>query len=121
MQRVDLKLYRGWYYAYWRDGGTTKRRALRTQDRVTAQRLLIDVQRQPLGVTVAHVMDLYLGEKEKSATAPQRLKDAWKALAPTFGPLRPDQIDRQTCRIYTAARRKAGRSDGTIIKEKANL
>jgi integrase len=121
MQRVELKLYRGWFYAYWRDEGESKRRALRTQDRATAQRLLIDLQRQPLGGTVAHTMKSYLADKEASARSPQRLKDAWKALAPVFGSLRPDQVDRATCRAYTAQRRKAGRGDGTIRKELGTL
>ena len=118
MQRVELKLYRGWFYAYWRDENAgTKRRALRTQDRATAQRLLIDLQRQPLGSTVAHVMDAYLSDKDITATAAARQRDAWKALKPHFGHLRPDQVTRDVCRQYVADRRSKGRGDGTIRRE----
>ena len=121
MHRIELKLYRGYYYAYWRDEAGTRRRALRTQDRATAQRLLIDLRRQPLGQTTAHVVEHYLADKDKSTVAPQRLRDAWKALKPHFGHLRPDQIGRNTCRDYISARRKLKRSDGTIRKELGTL
>ncbi|MBF0251664.1 MAG: site-specific integrase [Alphaproteobacteria bacterium] len=47
--------------------------------------------------------------------------DAWKRLKPHFGHLRPDQINRMTCRAYTEDRRRAGVSDGTIIKELTTL
>ncbi|MDY0242193.1 MAG: site-specific integrase [Rhodospirillaceae bacterium] len=121
MQRVQLKLFRGWFYAYWRDETGTRRRALRTQDRATAQRLLIDLQRQPLGGTVTDAMAAYLADKDQSATAPQRLHDAWKALKPHFGHLRPDQVTRDACRDYANTRRSAKRSDGTIRKELSTL
>jgi integrase len=51
----------------------------------------------------------------------ERARYAWKRLAATFGHLRPDQVNRDTCRTYTAQRRRAGALDGTIIKELSSL
>ncbi len=47
-----------------------------------------------------------------------RMQDAWKSLAPHFGHLTlADLMDGEEVRGYTAKRRKAGRSDGTIHTE----
>lgn len=62
-------------------------------------------------------MTLYLDEKRQTARGFQGIQSAWRQAKPTFGNLRPDQIDRDLCRSYIAKRRKAGVSDGTIIKE----
>lgn len=110
---MRLKLYRGWWYAVWRDGGETKRRALRTQDRDAAARALADLQRHVAAPdnTVASIYAAYLSDKGK-----ERARWAWERLRPMFGAMRPDQIDRAACRAYMAARR-AKVSDGTIHTE----
>ena len=111
---MRLKLYRGWWYAVWREGGETKRRALRTQDRAVAAQLIADHARQPEASsdTVATIYAAYLMDK-----GTERARYAWKQLAGTFGPLRPDQVDRKLCRAYIAKRRKAPVGDGTIHTE----
>ncbi len=63
-------------------------------------------------------MDRYLAEKDATATDPGRLRDAWKALAPTFAGLRPDQVTRDLCRQYAATRNRAA---GTVNKELRTL
>jgi integrase len=111
---MRLKLYRGWWYAVWREGGETRRRALRTRDRDAAARQLADFKRhfeKPLG-TVAAIYAAYLADK-----GTERANWAWKRLGPAFGALRPDQITRSTCRSYLAQRRKDGVGDGTIHTE----
>lgn len=50
--------------------------------------------------------------------AAKRLREAWKALAPTFGHLPPRQIDRALCRDYARLR---GVSAGTLRKELSAL
>lgn len=121
----DLRLtwYRGRWAAAWQEGGRTKRRSLRTPDRGAAEQVLADWQRTEArkATTVGAVMDLYLAEKDKTAAAPARLREAWKPLAPHFANLRPDQIGRDQCRAYVAARRKRGVGDGTIGKELGTL
>ncbi|MGH6714933.1 MAG: tyrosine-type recombinase/integrase [Bradyrhizobium sp.] len=111
---MRLKLYRGWWYAVWREDGETRRRALRTQDRDAAARALADYQRlvSTPDNTVASIYTSYLADK-----GTERARWAWIRLGPALGALRPDQIDKPTCRIYVDARRAAGAGDGTIHTE----
>lgn len=113
---MQLCWYRGRWYA--REGRT--RVSLHTKDRDQALRNLRDLERarvdQARGEaagTVASVLDAYLHEKADRPSI-AKMKDAVKALKPIVGHLRPDQVDRSTCRDYRK-RRKA--SDGTKRKE----
>jgi integrase len=111
---MRLKLYRGWWYAVWRENGATKRAALRTQDRAVAAQLLADHASLPAknAETVAEIYAAYLVDK-----GTERARYSWKQLTGTFGHLRPDQIGRPLCRTYVAARRKSPVGDGTIHTE----
>lgn len=111
---MRLTLYRGSWYIAWRENGQTVRRALRTQDRDEALRALDDYKRQldrPQGNT-GSIYQAYLADK-----GTERAQWAWRRLEPHFAALRPDQIDRKSCRRYVAARRKDGVGDGTIWSE----
>lgn len=111
---MRLKLYRGWWYAVWRDGAETRRRALRTQDRDAAARALADYQKalaRPTD-TIAGIYAAYLAEKGKP-----RAEWAWSRLKDHFGHLRPDQITSAKCKDYAKARRLESVSDGTIHTE----
>lgn len=123
MRREDarIKLYRGAYYVVWRDGGKTKRRALRTKDRGAAERALTDFLKSATGPreTVADIMNAYFEDRQHHPGL-VRAKDAWKRLRPHFGHMRPEHVTRQECRAYTAMRRRRAK-DGTIIKELATL
>lgn len=123
MRREDvrIKLYRGAYYVVWRDGGETRRRALRTKDRGTAERALIDFLKTAAAPreTVTEIMDAYLADRQHHPGL-ARAKDAWKRLRPHFGHLRPADVTRVCCREYAAMRRRRVK-DGTIIKEIATL
>lgn len=116
-RNAELKFYRGKWAAVWTEGGRTRRKSLRTGDRDEATRRLADWKRVPAGDLVSDIMAVYLADKELTATDPQRLKDAWKAARVMFGPLRPDQITRELCREYAAARLSQGRGAGTIRRE----
>lgn len=114
---MRLKFYRGQWAAVWREGGQTRRVSLRTSDRdLAAQRLADLTQAAPAGNTAAAIYSAWQKDKQEARSAPRAI-DAWKALAPHFGHLRPDQTDRTTCRAYIARRRARGRSDGTIGRE----
>lgn len=114
---MRVVLYRGRWYAYWRDAaGAPRRRALRASSRDAAERALADLQRKPVGNLVANIFGAFTADKDR-----WRAEHAWKRLGQTFGHLRPDQIDRPLCRSYAVQRRAAGASDGTIIKELATL
>lgn len=112
---MRARLYRGRYYATWTEAGKTVRQALHTADRAEAERRLADLisaYGRP-GHTVADIVEAYIIDKEHTAGA-DRARYAWKALAPTFGNLRPDQIDRALCRRYVATRPV---QRGTVIRE----
>jgi len=115
--------FRDAYYAYWRgEDGKHRRTALRTKDRETADRRLIDfeISLRRKATTVAEIMDLYLVDKA-ALSGGERARYAWKRLSPVFAHLRPDQIDRPLCRAYVLLRRRAKALDGTIIKELSSL
>lgn len=113
---MQLVWYRGRWYA--REG--RQRVSLHTKDRDQALRNLRDLEAERLALgrgeasgTIAGVLDAYLIEKADRPSI-AKMKDAVKALKPLVGHLRPDQIDRQTCRDY---RKKRKASDGTKRKE----
>jgi len=113
---MQIKLYRGKYYAVWRQDGETKRISLRTKDRGVAEKRLEDLKVKEPGSIVSEIFADYLDDKQ-GIVSHSRMKDAWKRLKPHFGHLRPDQITRILCRSYTEERRRQKIGDGTIIKE----
>lgn len=117
---MRLKLYRGFWAVVGRDNGKTWRRSLGTADRAVADRRFKDFKIETPGDAVSDAVRQYLDEKAGRRSHGSMLT-AWRALEPTFAHLRPDQIDRKLCRSYAAMRRKAGISDGTIIKDLAVL
>lgn len=110
---MRLKLYRGKFYAVWRENGETKRVALRTADRAVAERRLIDQQKKPTGDTINDIVENYLKSKE-SKPSHEAMRYSWQALKPHFGNLRPDQITTERCKAYAKSRKV---SAGTIIKD----
>jgi integrase len=108
---MRLKIYRGWWYAVWTEAGSTRRIALRTQDRDAAASAIADLQNAPAGDTVSAIYAAYLADK-----GVERARWAWMRLSEAFGAMRPDQITRATCRSYVADRRRAA-GDGTIHVE----
>lgn len=62
-------------------------------------------------------MSAYTDEKVSEGRDGQRATDSWNALKPMFDGLSPNDITRDLCKQYTAARREVGISDGTIIRD----
>lgn len=89
--------------------------SLRTKDRDTALRAAADEDRKPKGDTVAAIVAAYLLDKADKPSAQTNFAGSWKALEPHFGHLRPEHITRPVSKAYWL--RRAGRSNGTIIKE----
>lgn len=114
--------FRRSFYAYWRESGQPRRTALRTQDRETAERRLIDLEKslRKKATLVSEMLDNYLADKDDKASI-ANLRFALKPIRPVFGHLRPDQIDRPLCRAYRAQRHRQGVKDGTVIKELSTL
>lgn len=115
---MRLQLYRGKWAAVGRTAGKQWRRSLGTADRATAERRFRDVRFDRPGETNADYVGQYIAEKQAQGAASfNAMRYAWKALAPTFGSLRPDQITRKLCQDYAKTRAKGGVSPGTVIKE----
>lgn len=110
---MRIKLYRGQFYAVWREGGKTRRTSLRTDDRAVAERRLLDQQKKPTGQTVAELVQDYLRLKEDAPSHPSMLV-CWQNLKSHFAHLRADQITPDLCKKYKKARKV---SDGTVIKD----
>ena len=112
-----------WVVSWWRDGKRQRYR-LKAASRADAEREAIDrirsVTAKTAKLTTANLWDAYRQEKDGRRVA-SAMHFEWKAIGPHFGHLRPDQITIQNCRAYTAARRKAGKHDGTIWTELGHL
>jgi integrase len=102
----------GYWYAIPENGPPI---SLRTKDREAALRAAADQERAPKGDTVADIMKAYLADKQDKPSYETGMLGAWKALQPHFGHLRPDQITRKVSKEYWV--RRAGKSNGTIIKD----
>lgn len=104
-------------------GGRRHRHSLKTNDAGEAQRrapaLFAELTR-PTGATVDALWKGYTLDKEGRAVL-NTMKHTWKALEPHFGRRDGDLITVDECRAYTAARRKAGKSDGSIHTELGHL
>lgn len=111
---VQLRLFRGRWYAYWRDGTETRRRALRTADRAAAERALAAIRTAPAPAiaTVGEAWALYIADRPTA-----RARWAWLRLEPHAAARAPAQITPAWCRAYAAERAAAGVSQGTIWSE----
>ena len=110
---MRVQLYRGRFYAVWREGGQTKRRALRADNRADAERALADHLKKPKGATIGEIVPDYLDAKA-SARSAEAMKYSWQALKPHFAQYRPDQITPELCKAYAKSRKV---SAGTVIKD----
>lgn len=121
---MRLAEYRGKWAVVWSEGGATKRRSLGTSDRGEAERRFADFRAglsRGGGATVRGRVEAYAADLEARGKSSERLRDAYKNLAETFGRLRPDQVDRESSRRYAEVRRARGASDGTIRTELGRL
>ncbi len=113
---VRKVLYRGAWYAVWREDGETRRKALRTRDPLVADSQLAAFRARQSApepqATAGTIFARYLAEKGKP-----RAHDAWRRLAPYFEHRTPPEITAPACRAYCAARARDGASTGTIWTE----
>jgi integrase len=69
-------------------------------------------------LTVETVFTLYVQDRERDGIpSVKRMREAWKPLAPHFGHLGIEQINKKLCTEYTAKRRRLGVSNGGIRTE----
>ncbi len=115
---------RGEFALTWDDDqGVRRRYSLGTDDAKEAARRAparyAELTR-PLGTTVAALWESYRLDKAGRPIA-ETMKYTWKAIEPWFGTIEALDITTADCRAYVAARRKAGRSDGSIHTELGHL
>jgi integrase len=72
---------------------------------------------QDTKTTIAGVMDLYLKDRKIDGKSIEKQRHSWKALAPTFQHLGPDDVSKELCDQYRKGRLAAGRKVGTIWTE----
>jgi hypothetical protein len=106
VRTVRLVMFRGKWHGYERIGGQPKRISLGTADRQVAARRLVDLEqgRRRKATTVAEMQRDYLADRGHRLASLETFQFAWKRLAPVFGHLRPDQIDRSLRHKGTPAR-----------------
>lgn len=119
-------LFRGWYYAAWREQGTVRRASLRTKDAATAKLALkafseqFEIANRPQSITVEFVWNEYR-EKLKGKPAFATMGFEGRSVLPFFGAMAATGIVENDCLAYISKRRDAGRKDGTIWTELGRL
>lgn len=121
MQQYKLVMHQGSYALYWREDGQPRRRSLGTKDQIVALRRKAEFERliAEQNTAVSSFADLwwrYQESLEGRPTAKHMKYEAVRVL-PHFGHLLPTGITEQNVKDFMAARRKAGRSEGTILLE----
>lgn len=115
---------KGRFVVSWWEDGKRKRYRLDARTAAEAESEAVTVIKrelaQPDSATVKELWEAYRKEKEGRRVA-AAMAFEWKALEPHFGSLHPRAVTIDHCRAYTAARRKAGKHDGTIWTELGHL
>lgn len=116
-----LGRYRGGWVAVTGHGDARTRRRLPVDDRDAALRLIAELNRPNLAdPAVEALWRAYCADNAGKAVL-ETMRYTWRAIAPSFGALRPHEITIESCRAHTARRRAAGIGDGTIHTELGHL
>lgn len=125
MPDINIGRLKGGLCVYWYENGARRRYQLEASTRKEAEAEAIDVyqRHRQQARALQTVSDIWEGYREGLGDRPtgKTMIYTGKAVLQHFGALRPDQITRQHCRSYTAARREQGRSDGAIWTELGHL
>lgn len=125
MPKLSIGRLRGGFCVYWtKPDGKRSRHSLSARTRAEAEAEAIDVwRRETINHPTSTVGDIWEAYRQDTAGRPisTTMKYTGKPVLNHFGHLRPDLITVEASRSYTAARRKAGRSDGTILTELGHL
>lgn len=122
---ADYRLirYRNRWYVEYRQGAQRLRRALGTADKFIAEARFgawVAAYNRPDAGTVERLWKAYV-EDNKGKAVIATMVHTWKALAPVFANVRPDDVSVDLCRLHTSQRRAKGISDGTIWTELGHL
>lgn len=123
---TELRIGRlnGRYVVTWWEDGKRRRHRLEAQSRAAAETEALAVFQQETlracGTTIGSLWEMYRQEKAGRRVA-VAMGFEWRAMAPFFKDARPEDFSVEMARKYTAARRKAGKQDGTIWTELGHL
>lgn len=123
MSDWSITRLRGELCLTWYEGDIRRRYRLGTDDpKEAARRAPARYAKltQPKGSTVQDLWTAYCLDKEGRAVV-TTMGFTWKALSPFFGDKEGEAVTIAECRAYTAARRKAGKKDGSIHTELGHL
>lgn len=126
MREYRAVWYRGRWAVEWREGAKRYRKSLGVTERndlprsIDALRAQHDALDKPEVATVAYAWDGFRRALEGRPAA-ITMGYEWKAVGPHFGLMPADSVREEDCDAYIAARRKLGRSDGTIWTELGHL
>lgn len=125
-QKFRLGKHRGEYVAVVGHGRAKRRRRLglaaRPNFKAEAQKQVhklnaLDTRPETDGA-VASIFAAYVADREHDGVPSVfRMRQAWKPLAPHFGHLTPDMINKKVCTDYIRARRSKGVTNGGIKTE----
>lgn len=128
MAHYSLGQWRGQFVAVCREDGKRRRLSIgNPPDKATALRLIAELEaahvkrQREAGQDVAALYASYLADRERDGKDTSRMRSAWKALAPAWGPLSTSTIAKQHSQDYVRARRASDVSDGGIRTEMAYL
>ncbi len=91
-----------------------------TADRGLAESRARDIWRArttPASERVADLWPVYVSDRKMEVSRKDRFDSLWNALSPHFGHRLGKAVNRQDCRDYYAARKKAGKSNSTVRTE----
>jgi integrase len=123
MSEWRITKLKGEFCLTWDEGDIRRRYKLGTSDPAEARRRAparYAKLTRPKGSTVGDLWESYRIDKAGRAIA-LTMSYTWKALEPWFGKMEGEAVTIADCRAYTAARRAAGRQDGTIHTELGHL
>lgn len=118
----------GRYVVTWDDNGTRRRYRLEArvgedtpkQAEAEALDLIRSQTTRSVGTTIAALWQAH-GDDKAGRPIAVTMRYTGRAVLPHFGALRPDQITTDHCRAYSAARRLAGISQGSVHTELGHL
>lgn len=126
LPKFRVVLYRGRYYAAWREHGQVRRKTLNTSDRDTAIEALkvlvegIEIANRPPQITVEYCWNGYR-ETLNGRPAFDTMGFETRNVLAFFGGLVANEITEKDCLDYRSCRTSAGRKDGTIWTELGRL
>lgn len=126
MPDITIGRLRGGFCVTWREDGKRKRYQLKARTVADAEAEAVRVYRkktfeaQPVGSTISEIWEAYRDDLAGRPTA-DTMRHTGKSILPHFGAYQPELITKALCQDYASARKRGGKSQGTIWTELGHL